>query len=183
MKRHLLFFCVVLGTLNIHAAFAAPSGNSDISPEKAKEIFTFPILGASMSMSMGEIKTILEGQGFTVQCGYSDCNIRAGNILYSFSYRQARYDRTPLDASRSPENISYRVSGDDPEKCKDVTKAIAQFCTEGADKFPCQQKGNTVMMGVHPRMMSSDGWKYTMNLKKDPSIQCNISVNRQKMKK
>lgn len=183
MKFPMPFLCMAFAILNSNPVFSAPPGHLEVNPEKAKEIYTFPILGASLSMSMGEIKAVLEGQGFTLKCSYSDCTVREGSIQFAFSYRQARYDRTPLDESHSPEIISYGVSGADPEKCTDLTKAVAQFCADGSDKFPCRKNNNTIMMDILPRMMSNDGWKYTMNLKNDPPIHCKIKVGRQKMRK
>ncbi len=177
MKYGLFLLCFCVMTLST-GIVSAVRYNEEFNPAEARKIKTLNVLGVNMEMGMGQIREILESQGFKVRCGYSDCLVREGNVMFSASYKKDRRDRSPLNERRSPTFISHSINGADAKNCIDMQQVIDLFCTRGTNDFPCIKSNNTILVDVLPRKHSDDGWKYSMRLKVDPPLQCKIILER-----
>ena len=88
MKLRDFFLCLCVVILSTGPVSSASDSHLVVDPNEAKKILTLNVLSTNMQMSMGQITSILDEQGYTVKYGWSDCLVREGSIMFAFSYPQ-----------------------------------------------------------------------------------------------
>ncbi|MAI62005.1 MAG: hypothetical protein CBB87_05870 [Micavibrio sp. TMED27] len=150
--------------------------------DKMMTLASFPILGVTIDMKIGDIIQKLEGQGYKSDCRFNACQLRSAGFVFTLVHSKKslgkRSAQPVFDRNATPVSIGIG-NVTDYSICKDAKELIKNYCNKDDQKQPCWTNNFGVTNGnMSANGKSDDGYLYSATVMLNPGKTCSVGIKR-----